>query len=143
MKVSDKVFLRRLEEIPNQFLNYGRILGNELNQSIGIEFTPEFKRNIRQLIKKYRSIKNDVQKLIDILESGQIIGDKIKRTDFNVYKVRVKNSDIQKGKSAGYRLIYYLVDRDKIILVTIYSKNEQSDISQNQINLILNEFIKK
>jgi mRNA-degrading endonuclease RelE of RelBE toxin-antitoxin system len=54
--------------------------------------------------------------------------------------VRVKNSDIQKGKSSGYRMIYYLKTPTKIILVTIYSKLEQADIAAKQIRKILKEF---
>lgn len=47
----------------------------------------------------------------------------------NTYKARIKNSDNNKGKSAGYRIITYAVDEDfKIYLVTIYSKSEQENI---------------
>ena len=56
-----------------------------------------------------------------------------------VYKVRVKNSNIKKGKSAGYRLIYLLESKTSILLLTIYSKSEQEDITINEINSILNE----
>jgi len=35
-------------------------------------------------------------------------------------KVRLRNSDAQRGKSGGYRVIYYLKTKAKIILVTIY-----------------------
>lgn len=107
---------------------------------LSIEFTPEFKRNVRQLQKKYRNIKADLQPIFALLEAGKFEGDKIKGTNYNIYKLRIKNSDNNKGKSSGYRLIYYIVTSDKIILVTIYSKNEQSDISTKQISLILKEF---
>jgi hypothetical protein len=40
-----------------------------------IQVTPEFKRNIRQLAKKYRRIKTDVQPLLDELTQGQTPGD--------------------------------------------------------------------
>ena len=38
---------------------------------VQVEFTPEFKRNIHQLAKKYRHLQVDVQPVIDQLESGQ------------------------------------------------------------------------
>lgn len=107
---------------------------------ISVEFTPEFKRNIRHLIKKYRNIKEDVQPVIEKLKNGLFEGDKVAGTEFNVYKIRLKNSDNNKGKSSGYRVIYYVVTSEKTILVTIYSKNEQSDISAKQIKLIIAEF---
>jgi len=52
--------------------------------------------------------------------------------DYLVIKVRVKNSNIQKGKSAGYRLIYQ-VKLPVVVFLTIYSKSDQSDISPNEI----------
>lgn len=55
----------------------------------------------------------------------------------NKCKMRVRNSDIQKGKRSGYRLIYYLKTHTNIILVTIYSKLDQADISPEQIRRVL------
>jgi mRNA-degrading endonuclease RelE of RelBE toxin-antitoxin system len=73
---------------------------------VEVRFTPEFKRNIRQLAKKYRRIKTDVQPLLDELGQGQTPGDQIPGVQYEVFKVRVKNSDSGKGKSGGYRVIY-------------------------------------
>jgi mRNA-degrading endonuclease RelE of RelBE toxin-antitoxin system len=75
---------------------------------VEVEFTPEFKRNIRQLAKKYRHLQADVQPVIAQLEAGQTPGTQIPKTDYTVFKVRIKNSDIQKGKRSGYRIVYYL-----------------------------------
>ena len=105
-----------------------------------VEFTPEFKRNIRHLSKKYRHIKSDVQSVIDFLESGRTLGDQIQNVGFAVYKLRIKNTDIKKGKRSGYRLIYHIKTKQKIILVTIYSKTEQGDISAEKIRLLIAEF---
>lgn len=49
---------------------------------------------------------------------------------------RVKNSDIQKGKSAGYRLIYLVESATSILLLAIYSKSERSDITEEEIQAI-------
>jgi mRNA-degrading endonuclease RelE of RelBE toxin-antitoxin system len=57
-----------------------------------------------------------------------------------IYKARVKNSNIQKGKSAGYRVIYLLESETSILLLTIHSKSEQEDITDYEINSILEEF---
>ena len=88
-----------------------------------VEFTPEFKRNLRSLAKKYRRIRSDIQPVIEQIKHGDFLGDQIPKTDgYTLFKVRVKNSDIRKGKSAGYRLIYYVQSETKIILITIYPK---------------------
>ena len=107
---------------------------------INIEFTPEFKRNIRALSRKYRHIREDVEPLILELQNGQLPGDQVSGTGFTIFKVRVSNRDVQKGKSGGYRLIYYLQTGSNIILITIYSKAEQADISASQIRRIIGEF---
>jgi len=105
-----------------------------------VEFTPEFKRNLRTLSKKYRHIRSDVQPVIEQLQAGEFVGDRISGTHYVVFKVRVRNSDIQKGKSAGYRLIYQVKTPSLAVLVTIYSKLDQADISAEQIRRILTEF---
>ncbi len=107
---------------------------------ITIEYTSEFKRNIRQLSKKYQSIQSDIQNIIDELQFGNFLGEQVPGTGFTIYKVRVRNSDNQRGKSGGYRVIYFLKQRSSIILVTIYSKSEQSDISMKEIRNIINDY---
>jgi mRNA-degrading endonuclease RelE of RelBE toxin-antitoxin system len=102
-----------------------------------ISFTFEFKRNLRALAKKYRSIRSDIQPVIDQLENGDLPGDQVPGVNLAIFKVRIKNSDTRKGKRSGYRCIYYLKTRDKIFLVTIYSKLDQSDITAKKIKQIL------
>jgi hypothetical protein len=57
--------------------------------------------------------------------------------DYTLFKVRVKNSDAQRGKSGGYRIIYYLKTATQIILVTIYSKSDKSDITAAEVREII------
>ncbi|WP_066383142.1 type II toxin-antitoxin system RelE family toxin [Anabaena sp. CA = ATCC 33047] len=102
--------------------------------------TAKFQRNLRILAKKYRNIRNDVQPIIEQLQLGELPGDQIPGVGYTIFKLRVKNSDIQKGKSGGYRVIYYVKTVRNIILVTIYSKSEQEDISVAEIQQILADF---
>ena len=81
--------------------------GGQARHPAQVYFTPEFKRNIRLLARKYRHIRADIEPVIEILASGKIIGDKIPGASYPIFKVRIKNSDIQKGKSSGYRFIYF------------------------------------
>lgn len=105
-----------------------------------VEVTAKFKRNLRILAKKYRGIRNDIQPIIEQLQAGELPGDQISGVGYTIFKLRVKNSDVQKGKSGGYRLIYYVKTSTKIILVTIYSKSQQEDIIAAEIQQILAEF---
>ena len=105
-----------------------------------VEAALTFKRNLRTLAKRYRSIRNDVQPVIEQLESGELPGNRISGIGYEVFKLRVKNSDIQKGKSGGYRLIYYVKTATGIILLTIYTKSEQADIAADDIQTIIADY---
>jgi len=109
----------------------------EETPQIQLVFSDEFKTRLRTLIKRYRSIRTDLKPLLDELQSGNFIGDQIPGTGYTVFKVRLKNSDIQKGKSGGYRVIYQLSSDTYILLVIIYSKSDQDDIPANQIRDII------
>ena len=102
------------------------------NFPIQIALTPRFQRDLRDLAKRYRSIRLDLQPLIEQLKSGETPGDRVTGIKYQIFKVRLKNSNIQKGKSGGYRVIYYLKTETEIILATIYSKSDLSDVS-NQV----------
>ena len=104
---------------------------------VEIRFTPEFKRNLRTLSKRYRYIRSDIEPILEKLQSGIFVGDQIPRTGFTLYKVRIRNRDAQRGKSGGYRLIYYLQTSHSITLITLYSKSEQSDISVTELRRII------
>lgn len=71
--------------------------------------------------------------MIEQLEQGELPGDRILGINYEVFKLRIRNSDIKKGKSGGYRLIYYVKTTIGIILLTIYAKSEQNDIAADDI----------
>jgi len=50
-----------------------------------------------------------------------VAGDQVVGIGYSVFKVRVKNSDNQKGKSGGYRLMYYLKTSFNVLLLAIDS----------------------
>ncbi|MEA2017209.1 MAG: type II toxin-antitoxin system RelE/ParE family toxin [Campylobacterota bacterium] len=99
--------------------------------------TPEFIKNLKSLSKKYKNIKKDVLELANQLETNPTIGTELGN---NTFKIRVKNSDNNKGKSAGYRVVTYCINELKEInLVTIYTKSEKENI----LDLELIELIKQ
>lgn len=96
----------------------------------------EFQKDVKKLYKKYKHIKNDILELIEKLENDFDIG--INLGD-NLYKIRVKNSDIG-GKSGGYRVIYYTkLPNNKLYLMTIYSKTQQETINISALKNLLNK----
>ena len=74
---------------------------------------------------------------INSLRRGYLI---VNLSHLLIFKLRVKNSDIKKGKSGIYRLIYYLKTLTGIVLLTIYPKSEQSDIEADEIRDIITEY---
>lgn len=46
------------------------------------------------------------------LLSGRTPGDQVPGTGYALYKIHVPNHDTQRGKSGGYRVIYYLQTDD-------------------------------
>src|SRR5690606_1009113 len=98
-----------------------------------IHYTPEFKQQIRRLERRYHSIRQDLKGLVDQLQSGLVPGDQISGVGFTVYKVRVKNSDVPKGKSGGYRVIYYVKTESDVTLLTLYSKLDQANITADTV----------
>jgi mRNA-degrading endonuclease RelE of RelBE toxin-antitoxin system len=60
-------------------------------------------------------------------------------TGYQIFKIRVKNSDIRKGKSSGYRLVYQLESQDSVLLLALYSKSDQGNIKISDIQRIIAE----
>jgi mRNA-degrading endonuclease RelE of RelBE toxin-antitoxin system len=110
---------------------------------IEIDLSPRFTRDLRDLAKHYRKIRSDLQALIDQLLQGETPGDRIQGVKSVVFKVRLRNSDIQKGKSGGYRVIYYLKSLDRILLITIYAKSDREDIDLETLITIITEYEKR
>ena len=50
-----------------------------------------------------------------------------------VYKAAVRNPAVKGGAPKGYRIIYYVIVRDEIYLLTMYSKSQQKDISAAEL----------
>jgi mRNA-degrading endonuclease RelE of RelBE toxin-antitoxin system len=113
---------------------------DEPQTSIQVDATAKFQKKMKSLEKKYRNINDDVRPIVESISTGELPGDRISGLDLEIYKVRVKNRNNQKGKSGGYRLIYYVKTIDRVILVTIDTKSEQEDIDRNEFEDIIAEF---
>ena len=86
------------------------------------------------------SLAGEHSTFIERLEQGETPGDQVQGTRRLVYKARIRNTDRQRGKSGGYRVIYYLRTVDRVILLAIYSKTEQADISAAEIRRMIEDY---
>ena len=93
-----------------------------------------FDKEVKELAKKYSHIKSDLQNLISNFDKNHQAAKTIKA---NIYKVRIKNSDKKRGKSAGYRTYYYLVENETVYFLTIYDKSEKESIDESVLDEII------
>jgi mRNA-degrading endonuclease RelE of RelBE toxin-antitoxin system len=110
---------------------------------IEIRLTPDFRKQLRKLEKRYRKIKSDLEPILIQIQMGEIVGDRLQGLDADVFKVRIRNSDTNRGKSGGYRVIYWLKLPECVVLLDIYSKSDRDDIEVNMIQDIITEFDKQ
>lgn len=101
--------------------------------------TERFNSDVKFYIKKkhYVRIGEDIKKVTDELQNGNLIGDEIPglkvESDGHTYKVRTANSDMKVGESNGYRIIYYAIREDgEVYLLTIYSKKDDLRVPSNK-----------
>lgn len=93
--------------------------------------TPPFERELKQLAKKYSSLKNDIFNIVQELLINPRIG---KSLGGDCYKVRMAISSKGRGKSSGARLITYvqIIDQN-IFLIAIYDKSEMASLTEKDI----------
>lgn len=102
--------------------------------------TRNFEKQLKRLIKKFPSLKNDLLNLEKQLLKNPKLGVSLGK---NAYKVRLAVKSKAKGKSGGMRVISYLEldliinDLTNIFLLSIYDKSESENISNSELkNLI-------
>lgn len=96
-----------------------------------------FDKQAKRLLKKYPSLKNELKELINSLELNPTQGSPLGN---NTFKIRVSIASKGKGKSGGARVITHLyIQETTVILLTIFDKAEQSNITEKEISFLLNQ----
>ncbi len=102
-----------------------------------IKATCIFKKELKTLAKKYKKIKSDYEKLLNLLEENPTFGTPLGN---DCYKIRIANSSIPTGKSGGFRIITLVkIEKDEVILLTIYSKTQKENITEEELKAILQD----
>ena len=103
-----------------------------------------FQREAKDLIKKFHTLKESIDGLIDKLiddpHCGEPYGQKI-------YKIRLADKSKGGGKSGGFRVLYYHVIKNEdgitILLMSIFDKSNRATITKaealKKLNSILGE----
>ena len=95
----------------------------------------EFQRELKKLLKKYPSLKEEVFQLGLSLAQNPTQGKPIGK---DCYKIRLQIKSKGKGKSSGARIITHLFfSGQTVFLLSIYDKSEQENISEERIKELL------
>ncbi|MGZ5209179.1 MAG: type II toxin-antitoxin system RelE/ParE family toxin [Sulfuricurvum sp.] len=98
-----------------------------------------YQKSKKDLLKRFRQLDDDVKYFLLSVKNENDLGISLGQ---GFYKARIANSDKNKGKSAGYRLITLLKVVDtKIYLVYIYDKSDLENISEQELDKIIVEMI--
>lgn len=105
--------------------------------SYNVITTPDFKKLVKKLARKYPSLKGDLRKLIEELAENPTIGTSLGHC---LYKIRLAITSKGKGKSGGARVITFLLTPEQeVYLVYLYDKGQLDNISKEQILILLNQ----
>ncbi len=96
-----------------------------------------FKSVLKHYKKKYPHAGEDLKQILHLVVNNPDIGKSLQGLE-GVKKVRFRNSDVQKGKSGGYRLVYLLEDtRSLIVPLLMYSKSNKASVTEQEIRSLL------
>jgi len=103
--------------------------------SFNVIVTTGFKKHVKKIAKKHRSIKLDIANLVDSLEQYPNQGEPLGK---DCYKVRMSISSKNKGKSGGSRIITCVkIIRKDVFLLSIYDKSEKEGLSDKDLDELL------
>lgn len=103
-----------------------------------LQTTDDFDREIKKLSKKFPSLKNDFQSIIDNIEKELILSDDLGE---GFRKIRINIKSKGKGSSGGGRIITYetiiAVNNKLVLFALIYNKGDYDtfDLSVLKKNL--------
>lgn len=99
--------------------------------------TPRFKREAKRLLKKYKSLKEE---LIDLEADLQTNPEQGMSLGNQAFKIRLAIKSKGKGKRGGSRVITYVVtENEEVYLLTIYDKAEADTITDKMLSQYIDE----
>lgn len=92
-------------------------------------FAEHFKAQLKRLIKKYPHAKEDLLKVIEHIDLDQEVA-----IGNDIYKVRIGNTDMRRGKSGGFRAYVYCYRKNNLLApLCMYPKSTQESISDREL----------
>ena len=102
-----------------------------------IKTIPKFEKELKRLVKKYPSLKNEYMGLVQSLkvhpQQGTLLAN-------SCYKIRLPIASKNKGKSGGARVITHIqITKTFVYLLSIYDKSEEDTISNKELEGLLRD----
>ena len=102
-----------------------------------IKITNQFKKEVKHLLKKYRSLATELKELnvslVEYPSQETPLGQ-------DCYKIRLAIKSKKKGKSGGARVITLVkIVQETVFLLSIYDKSEKDDISEKDLEAFINQ----
>jgi len=98
---------------------------------------PPFDSQLKRLVKKYPSLKREIEELGNDLSENPVQGTALGK---NCYKIRLAISSKRKGKSGGARVITHVhVSESNVYMLSIYDKSEKADLEKDELDGLLNK----
>jgi hypothetical protein len=100
-----------------------------------IKTTENFDKSAKKLFKKYHSFGNDLRHLKNLLLANPVSGVSLGN---NCYKLRLRISAKNTGKSGGARVITYVkIEKKLITLLDVYDKADKESISEKELAALI------
>jgi len=107
--------------------------------SYSIRPMPTFQKQFKKLLKRYKSLINDINELQMLLMKNPTQGTPLGK---DCYKIRMAISSKNKGKSGGARIITNVhIVGETIYLLSIYDKSQKSNLDEGELDALLLEII--
>ena len=96
-----------------------------------------FLNDLKQLSKKYPSLKDDINNVVVSLKQNPQLGEPLGK---DCFKIRIQIKSKGKGKSGGGRLVTCVkILKSTVYLLAVFDKSEFENISQNDLKERLKE----
>jgi hypothetical protein len=101
--------------------------------------TEEFRREAKNLSKRYVSFKDDFIEIAESLLINPLQGESLGN---NLRKIRLRIKSKNKGKSGGARLIILVLQIEKeLVFITIYDKSDLSSMETEALKKLAKQYL--
>jgi len=105
--------------------------------SYSVYLPDSFKRSLKRLTRRFPGVRQDVIAAIEEVLRIPMLGAVIPGSA-GIRKLRIRSSDLKRGKSGGFRLLYIVLsDRELICPLLIYAKSDQADVTRRELRALL------